>query len=65
MLGVKRNSEHVNVTEGMKSQPASKKGQDGGGKDMGQKTKGSRERWGERTQDRLLEAAKYVNDRRR
>ena len=32
MLGVKRNSEHVNVTEGMKSQPASKKGQDGVGR---------------------------------
>lgn len=63
MLGVKRNSEHVNVTEGKKSQTASKEGQDGDGKDLAQKKQGGREKRGERTQDRVLEEAKYVNDR--
>lgn len=64
MLRVKRNSEHVNGTEGKKRQPANKKGQDGGGKDMGQKKQGGRERWGDKTQDRVLEEATSVNDRK-
>lgn len=55
--------EHVNGTEGMKSQPASKKGQDGGGKDMGQKTKGSREMGREDSGLAFRSSKKYVNER--
>lgn len=58
MLGVK-NTEHVNVTEGKKNQSASKKGQDWGGKDMGQK---AAERDGERGTGLGLEEAKYFSD---
>lgn len=53
MLGVKRNSEHVNVTEGKKSQQTGKKKkrQNGGRKDKGQKKQVGEERWGKRKQD--------------
>lgn len=49
MLGVKRNSVHVNVTEGKKSQQVGREGEkDTGGKDMGVKRKAWAEKDGVR-----------------